>query len=814
MLGLAADGEEVAYELAADAGTSSSTQLHSPASQLASSPAAHATQMPAATLSTLPPAEPPIATPASKRARLQPGNAAPSSKLQPGTQLTAANTPTAAAAAAPHPPQPPPQPGSQHALPHLAATPNSKHHSTGQNTHHATAPPPAPAPAPAEAPPPETASQLFSGCRLVFWQRSHTSRLAAKVRELGGEVQAEVGPGTTHIIARWGDSMCSGTSSLMACAADARHATCRCQRLGSDGQCLSAQMQLLQPCMHTARTMCQPPTSLPVHTHHEPPYSEYRSIGPCMQLWHQHARAHLPHYQVGSYCPRAADCTCSAPHHRYDTKPEAAQQQLQAAAVTLSYSNRDTASGSSHRTTLPNTIHFVTPEWVSSCITRAQLLPEAPYHIYLHKFQPLPGGAAGAAGGAGLLGSAEVDGPLLLELGVGGGAAGGVPAGAAGAARGAAVAEAEAPAGAGAGDVLHAQQELLLVPAGQRNDTSQQQLDDRQQHSAACSHAAAVQQAGPGTGPAAAVTAPAPAEAAAALPAVMHASGKVLPRPEDVCGPGEPWGAGGRWIERWDDGLAVETVNRLVSHWHKHQYQVGAGWCVCASGEGGRGEGDMQQGEVYAAVDDTVAVPAPRHPLSHPPPAADLLICTPTSACCLELLPLSNGSRQMYCTHMTPSCLAPLQTSLCRSSVDSKDSSGAAGQQEEVQQPLATAAAGAAAAGAAAGPSNGLCPHVACSRQAFCLVAEMQRMRSNYSAGRNDQFRIKAADRAIRALETLQAPLTTAQVGGRVVGRPPGGRAGGQQLLCVCSPSCMHAMQCQNQPLGSRFAKLTALTLP
>lgn len=106
-----------------------------------------------------------------------------------------------------------------------------------------------------------------------------------------------------------------------------------------------------------------------------------------------------------------------------------------------------------------------------------------------------------------------------------------------------------------------------------------------------------------------------------------------------------------------------------------------------------------------------------------------------------------------------------------------------------MQQPLATAAAGAAAAvpaaGAAAGPSNGLCPHVACSRQAFCLVAEMQRVRSNYSGGRSDQFRIKAADRAIRALETLQAPLTTAQVGGRVAGRPPGGRAGGQQLLCV-----------------------------
>eukprot|EP00775_Hariotina_reticulata_P014786 gene14787-14963_t len=39
----------------------------------------------------------------------------------------------------------------------------------------------------------------------------------------------------------------------------------------------------------------------------------------------------------------------------------------------------------------------------------------------------------------------------------------------------------------------------------------------------------------------------------------------------------------------------------------------------------------------------------------------------------------------------------------------------------------------------------------------------MERVKANYSSGRLDQFRVKAAARAIRALETHSRPLVTAQ---------------------------------------------------
>jgi hypothetical protein len=68
------------------------------------------------------------------------------------------------------------------------------------------------------------------------------------------------------------------------------------------------------------------------------------------------------------------------------------------------------------------------------------------------------------------------------------------------------------------------------------------------------------------------------------------------------------------------------------------------------------------------------------------------------------------------------------------------------------------------------------CHHVACSQLTSCAVAELQRMRANYNTGRAEHFRIKAADRAIRALQALRAPITTVQVGG--AGRRAGRQAG------------------------------------
>lgn len=69
-----------------------------------------------------------------------------------------------------------------------------------------------------------------------------------------------------------------------------------------------------------------------------------------------------------------------------------------------------------------------------------------------------------------------------------------------------------------------------------------------------------------------------------------------------------------------------------------------------------------------------------------------------------------------------------------------------------------------AAAAVAAAPLNTACSHTACSRQTFCFVAEMEKLKGTYSRGREDQFRIKAANRAIHELEIADQPLVSAAV--------------------------------------------------
>jgi hypothetical protein len=60
--------------------------------------------------------------------------------------------------------------------------------------------------------------------------------------------------------------------------------------------------------------------------------------------------------------------------------------------------------------------------------------------------------------------------------------------------------------------------------------------------------------------------------------------------------------------------------------------------------------------------------------------------------------------------------------------------------------------------------TNGVCNHPACAAAPACIIAELRRVRANYSSGRRDEFRIKAVERGIRALEALSAPLRTPEV--------------------------------------------------
>lgn len=43
----------------------------------------------------------------------------------------------------------------------------------------------------------------------------------------------------------------------------------------------------------------------------------------------------------------------------------------------------------------------------------------------------------------------------------------------------------------------------------------------------------------------------------------------IPPAADQICRPGEVWGTGGRWIEPWDEAAASETVEQLLSHWHR-----------------------------------------------------------------------------------------------------------------------------------------------------------------------------------------------------------------------------------------------------
>eukprot|EP00884_Botryococcus_braunii_P020197 jgi/Botrbrau1/6861/Bobra.152_2s0020.1 len=61
-----------------------------------------------------------------------------------------------------------------------------------------------------------------------------------------------------------------------------------------------------------------------------------------------------------------------------------------------------------------------------------------------------------------------------------------------------------------------------------------------------------------------------------------------------------------------------------------------------------------------------------------------------------------------------------------------------------------------------AAPQNGVCDHMACSAKPFCLVAELERSKANYSERGPDQFKIKAVEKGIRALLHHKKPLREA----------------------------------------------------
>eukprot|EP00878_Enallax_costatus_P015250 GHUV01015968.1.p1 GENE.GHUV01015968.1~~GHUV01015968.1.p1 ORF type:complete len:808 (+),score=308.86 GHUV01015968.1:556-2979(+) len=173
----------------------------------------------------------------------------------------------------------------------------------------------------------------------------------------------------------------------------------------------------------------------------------------------------------------------------------------------------------------------------------------------------------------------------------------------------------------------------------------------------------------------------------------------IPPTADQICRPGEEWGAGGRWIEPWDEAAALDTVDQLLSHWHRVQ------------------SNKREQRTAKAAAASAAAAAQEGSPDAEDAGISD---------------GLSSDDGGQY-------------------------SDGSAAANRRAKRRLQRYQSAAAAAEAAL--VNGVCSHTACSRQAFCFVAEMETLKSTYSRGREDQFRIKAANRAIHELEKTDRPL-------------------------------------------------------
>ncbi|GLC35860.1 hypothetical protein PLESTF_001233200 [Pleodorina starrii] len=211
-------------------------------------------------------------------------------------------------------------------------------------------------------------------------------------------------------------------------------------------------------------------------------------------------------------------------------------------------------------------------------------------------------------------------------------------------------------------------------------------------------------------GAAAAAPPPPPAEQEGRLGAVVAAAAaggsgggdRVLPGPDEVCARPEEWGVGNRWIEPWDPEAAARTCMLILTHWAKHSYQSEADptspGTLRVAGAGGAGE----------SVGD-VALGRRRRRRSSSGSSG-----TETSE--------EEGQGRV-------------------TDGGSRDAGGGGGGGDV------------ASAGAAAERINGVCSHRCCAARPFCILSELKRTRDLYM-GREDQFRIKAVDRAMGILVT------------------------------------------------------------
>lgn len=119
---------------------------------------------------------------------------------------------------------------------------------------------------------------VFEGCRLVFWHKSHVSRMKDRVVDRGGSIAAALDKDTTHVVSGANTSLVTAAAHL-AQAEHVRHVAVVVSWLGADGGSPATSAaselwgrQVAPSALHTGHHMnlLQPKPQTPIH-HPGPP---------------------------------------------------------------------------------------------------------------------------------------------------------------------------------------------------------------------------------------------------------------------------------------------------------------------------------------------------------------------------------------------------------------------------------------------------------------------------------------------------------------------------------------------------------------
>ncbi|GFR48592.1 hypothetical protein Agub_g10496, partial [Astrephomene gubernaculifera] len=470
--------------------------------------------------------------------------------------------------------------------------------------------------------------------------------------------------------------------------------------------------------------------------------------------------------QAGGVEQYSLDPTTTHVIARYDT-PAAEisrrlyESDLQYARKYISASPADTTSVAPPPHGLPPGVCFVTPQYLRDCLSKGQLLDPAPYLI-----------AEAAAA------------PLLLQL-----------------------QQQQQQQQLPQQPLPQQQQEqppqlgnlgstLLPLPQEQQQQQQQQQ-QGQQQPARSPPHAtkalaegvAAAAEGSPAVGFVS--TAPSATHPPTSCSPLRGAGGgRILPQPSEVCQRAEDWGRDGRWIETWDEAAARRTCHLLLSHWAKHSFQAdpeapetvtgdsddATDWQDTGSGSGGGRTSGSGSGRGSSGSDGgsdgsggggrgggrgRLSGRGRRGGWSYRRAiaAADVTAPEPDEgegAVAGRVNDAANRQRRRG----KRTCGGD------EGGTRGGEGGTRGGEGDNEGEHRSGSRSEGSEAADADDPRvtiNHVCHHMCCSARPFCILAELQRTRDLYLGGREDQFRIKAADRAMGVLARMDRPLDSPQ---------------------------------------------------